>query len=366
MPNSLSNNLYSITYDYVRFDAHVKEEQEEKHKTMTDVKLKFIPRDPLKPSKPLVLLGAVVLNFALAFPLAGLVDPMYDFIAAHFGNNVYSDDFVRFLQDHVGNEVVALKLFCAGLIAYCIYGLLLTLEDLAVIHFQLKHEKIQGGKSFFTVHQWLRAVGLSLFNLIFVNWAVVVPCFWFWQYMYAGRLYSEDDPWVWQTEWPKFIVCALAGETGFYWTHRALHIPILYRNFHKMHHHFTAPIAVATIYQHPVEFIINNIFAVLSGPVLSNMHPRSAYFYLVYALIQTLGGHSGYEWHGGVNHDLHHEKFDVNFGSLKLWDTICGTQYHLSDLCKREQMRKQRKEAERGISAATVIEGSSQESRKDM
>jgi sterol desaturase/sphingolipid hydroxylase (fatty acid hydroxylase superfamily) len=49
------------------------------------------------------------------------------------------------------------------------------------------------------------------------------------------------------------LALALWEEVGFYYSHRLLHTPWLYRAVHSKHHDFHAPTALATIYAHPLE-----------------------------------------------------------------------------------------------------------------
>jgi len=44
------------------------------------------------------------------------------------------------------------------------------------------------------------------------------------------------------------VICALAREVLFYYIHYTLHQPYFYAKFHKRHHHFTAPVALAAQY----------------------------------------------------------------------------------------------------------------------
>ena len=108
---------------------------------------------------------------------------------------------------------------------------------------------------------------------------------------------------------------------------------------HKLHHTFTAPIAVAAAYAHPIEFLFGNLAGVILGPVVANAHPLTAYWWVSFALVNTCGSHSGYVWHGAIGHDLHHEKFNVNFGVLKIFDYFMGTRYIDSDIYQKDLAR---------------------------
>jgi len=46
-------------------------------------------------------------------------------------------------------------------------------------------------------------------------------------------------------------------DTLFYWCHRALHTPALYRAIHKQHHEFRATTVWASEYFGPVDMVLN-------------------------------------------------------------------------------------------------------------
>jgi sterol desaturase/sphingolipid hydroxylase (fatty acid hydroxylase superfamily) len=56
-----------------------------------------------------------------------------------------------------------------------------------------------------------------------------------------------------------FTTLLLVHELCFYYSHRLLHHPSIYPRVHKKHHEFTAPIALAAAYAHPIEHIVSNV-----------------------------------------------------------------------------------------------------------
>ncbi|RDW67448.1 sterol desaturase family protein [Aspergillus mulundensis] len=116
----------------------------------------------------------------------------------------------------------------------------------------------------------------------------------------------------------------------FYHAHRALHHPRIYKHIHKKHHEFTTPIALAALYAHPVEYFLSNILPVALPPALLGAHIVTFWFMLTWALVLAIIAHCGYElppiygWNMEV-HDMHHELFVGNFGTIGICDVLYGT-----------------------------------------
>ncbi|QSS64275.1 sterol desaturase [Histoplasma capsulatum] len=122
-----------------------------------------------------------------------------------------------------------------------------------------------------------------------------------------------------------FTYALLLRELVYYTTHRALHHPKLYTRFHKQHHSFTAPVALAAQYAHPLEHVLANMMPIVLPLALRRVHILSFALFLVSMLAETSSVHSGYDFAGARMHDLHHEKFRVNYGALGLLDWFFGT-----------------------------------------
>lgn len=124
-----------------------------------------------------------------------------------------------------------------------------------------------------------------------------------------------------------FAISLLAREAFFYYGHRFLHQPALYARIHKQHHKFTAPIALAAQFAHPIEQIFANALPISLPPQLLGSHILTFWVFLSYELFVTATVHSGYDFFGGKAkmHDLHHEKFNLNYGSIGLLDWVHGT-----------------------------------------
>jgi len=111
---------------------------------------------------------------------------------------------------------------------------------------------------------------------------------------------------------------------------------------HKQHHEFRSPIALASGYAHPVEFLFGpfrrclhfclltstppvNVIPLAVGPLVMRAHLTTTLLWFAVTSIGTEVHHCGYRfpWHFGDQpnfHDYHHEKFNFNYGLLGILD----------------------------------------------
>jgi lathosterol oxidase len=131
----------------------------------------------------------------------------------------------------------------------------------------------------------------------------------------------------------------LIHDTYFYWTHRAMHSPALYKWFHKVHHLSTNPSPWAAYAFHPIEAVVEAGIVVVLTFVIP-VHPLSISLFLLIMMIYYVYGHLGYELYSkrfsgsrfgrwintSVNHNQHHQFFAGNYGLYFLWwDRWMGT-----------------------------------------
>ncbi len=153
------------------------------------------------------------------------------------------------------------------------------------------------------------------------------------------KFYTEVDQYGWLYLIASIGLLLLLHDTYFYWMHRLLHHPRLYRRVHVVHHKSVNPSPWAAYAFHPVE-------ALLEGGIIPLMlflvpvHPISFFAIITLMLWFNVYGHLGYElfslgtythplgrWlNSSVHHNLHHEKFKGNYGLyFSIWDRLCGT-----------------------------------------
>ncbi|MEL7487390.1 MAG: sterol desaturase family protein [Pseudomonadota bacterium] len=142
-----------------------------------------------------------------------------------------------------------------------------------------------------------------------------------------------------------FSVVALIvlHDAWFYWTHRLIHHPRLFRRVHRTHHKSHNP-SPWTAYSFDIsEAAINAAFMPIALMVVPAAH-FAVFLFLGHMMVRNAIGHSGYElfpatrdgrpmfdWLTSVtHHDLHHAQAGFNYGLyFTWWDRLMGTEHPL-------------------------------------
>ena len=129
-------------------------------------------------------------------------------------------------------------------------------------------------------------------------------------------------------------------ESYYYFMHRFMHKPKIYRFIHKTHHDSIIPSPFTAFSFHPVEGVLQA--AVL--PLLLLFIPIHYYVLIVYLFIMTFSSiinhldieiypkdfnkHAIGKWIiGATHHSLHHSQFKYNFGLyFTFWDKFFKTE----------------------------------------
>lgn len=146
-------------------------------------------------------------------------------------------------------------------------------------------------------------------------------------------------------DWAWFLISVpllfVLHDTWFYWTHRAMHHPKIFRHVHKLHHlsRETTPFTAISFY--PLEAIVEGSWYVIPA-LLFPFHPIAILLFAIIQTFHTVFNHLGYEpFPKGftrhpilgikttpTHHSMHHEKVGGNYGLyFTWWDRMMGTEF---------------------------------------
>ena len=154
-------------------------------------------------------------------------------------------------------------------------------------------------------------------------------------------IYNEIEEFGWGWFLISIILMILLHDTWFYWTHRLMHHPFIFRHVHLVHHRSTNPSPWAAYSFHPIEAVVEaGIFPIIVFTIPA--HGIALLIFLIYMITQNVQGHLGIEflpkwfiknkwisWHTTTtHHDLHHKDFNSNYGLyFTWWDKWLGTEH---------------------------------------
>jgi sterol desaturase/sphingolipid hydroxylase (fatty acid hydroxylase superfamily) len=155
------------------------------------------------------------------------------------------------------------------------------------------------------------------------------------------RLYWRVDEHGWAWFFGSVAVAIVLHDAYFYWSHRLLHHPALFRRVHRTHHLSANPTPWAAY-----SFGIWEAFVQAGiGPVvvcLIPIHPGAFALFMAWQVGFNVFGHCGFEIFPGwflrtpagkflntpTHHALHHEAVRGNYGLyFNVWDRLLGTNH---------------------------------------
>lgn len=154
------------------------------------------------------------------------------------------------------------------------------------------------------------------------------------------RIYASATLYGWWYLPVSLIIFMLLHETYYYWFHRWMHHPKVFKVVHKVHHdnNITSPFTAFSF--HPLESLIQAIFM----PLILLILPMHYYVVIVELTIMTLSSvinhldieiypswflhKSPGKWFiGATHHSLHHRQFKYNYGLyFTFWDKLKKTE----------------------------------------
>ena len=192
------------------------------------------------------------------------------------------------------------------------------------------------GVSFWTFFQCLvfhaGASGLApLFEFSSGYWGKLLPLIWFVLLFFLIPLWSSFH---------------------FYWIHRFLHWPPLYKIAHALHHRNVNVGPWSGISMHPIEHAVyfTNFLIHLVVP----SHPVHILFHAYFQTLGAVANHSGFEslvyrdkkqiQLADFFHQLHHRYFECNYGTVEMpWDKWFGSFHDGSEEATTETWQRKKR-----------------------
>ncbi len=155
-----------------------------------------------------------------------------------------------------------------------------------------------------------------------------------------GQLYFDINERGWLYFFVSIVLAIFIHDAYFYFTHRLMHHPALFKHVHLVHHLSTNPSPWAAYSFHPFEAIIQGLI----GPILIFALPMHFYAIIAFGIFQisyNVMGHSSIEllpkgftrsfmfWHNTpTHHNMHHKFFNCNYCIyFNWWDRMFGTMH---------------------------------------
>ena len=159
----------------------------------------------------------------------------------------------------------------------------------------------------------------------------------------ADMIYDDPSERGWAYFAFTTVMLIVLHDAWFYWSHRIIHHPKLFRRFHREHHKSHNPSPWTAYSFDPAEALVNAIYL----PLVLLIMPSSTlaiFIFINHMMIRNAIGHSGFElfpslrsgrpmfdWMTTVtHHDLHHAQAGWNYGLyFTWWDRLMETEHPL-------------------------------------
>jgi len=196
--------------------------------------------------------------------------------------------------------------------------------------------------------QWAEIRWSAVTSLVFAIFGVLLGLLW---QNGIVRLYLSFDEFGWWYLPLSFLLLALLHDIYFYFTHRWMHWPRVFRAMHQVHHRSLTPSPWASFSFHPLEALLQALALPLILLFLP-VHPLVLIAYLTLMTLSAIVNHLGFEvlprsrlglFLGrhlitGLHHSAHHHVYRSNYALyFTALDRAFGTEHPLfeTDLRKR-------------------------------
>ena len=214
-------------------------------------------------------------------------------------------------------------------IRYFVLALIATLLFYIVYKKKWQFKKIQA--AFPKAGDFAREIGYSIITILifgFIGYAVLV-------YPPIAKhtfRYTSVNTYGWFWYFAAYPIMLVMHDAYFYWTHRLMHHPRLFKYLHLVHHKSTNPTPWAAYAFHPFEAAVEAGILVVFVFTLP-LHITHTFVFFFIMIVYNVYGHLGYElypkgfnknfigkWiNTAVNHNQHHQYFKGNYGLYFLW-----------------------------------------------
>ncbi len=137
-----------------------------------------------------------------------------------------------------------------------------------------------------------------------------------------------------------FFLLLLIDDTWFYWCHRLLHHPKIFRYIHFEHHKSTDVNPFTSLSFHFLEPLLLSLWIIPVAFFVPTYAPILAMIQF-WGLLDNIKSHLGYEFYpswwnkswlrfmtSSTHHNMHHSKFNGNYGvHFRLWDKLLRTEF---------------------------------------
>jgi sterol desaturase/sphingolipid hydroxylase (fatty acid hydroxylase superfamily) len=146
------------------------------------------------------------------------------------------------------------------------------------------------------------------------------------------KIYIDSTGYAWWYWGLSVGVMLLLHDAYFYWAHRLMHHPVVYKHVHRIHHESVDPSPFAAFSFHPLEALVEAAFYVIFIFIIP-IHLGAIILWQIIQQGLNVIGHMGYEvyprgftknwvfkWKtASTHHNMHHAKFEGNYGLYFTW-----------------------------------------------
>jgi ferredoxin-NADP reductase/sterol desaturase/sphingolipid hydroxylase (fatty acid hydroxylase superfamily) len=190
-----------------------------------------------------------------------------------------------------------------------------------------------------TLHHFKHDLGFSA--ITFLIFAIMDVCFLYLESKGYTRIYFNISDYGYLWLGVSFFIVLFIDDMFFYWSHRAMHTPSLYKFFHKVHHESTDPSPLTAFAFHPSEAVIEQLMHIVL-PFLLPLNFWLIIAWQIFSMLNNVLAHLGYEIYpkgwvkfpllqfktASTHHNMHHQLFNGNYALyFTWWDKWMGTEF---------------------------------------